>query len=135
MRIGGNDTEQRPSRRVLVVDDHVDSAEALALLMQRDGWETRVCFDGPSALDAVAAFAPDVVLLDVFLPGLDGIEVCRRLRATAPEVRVVAMTGWTRSVNRGVAVTHGFDGLVPKPVDLDRLQALLASLLPPGPRR
>jgi CheY-like chemotaxis protein len=119
-------------RRVLVVDDHADTAEALALLLERDGWDTRVCLDGHAALQAVGPFAPDVVLLDVFLPRLDGIEVCRRLKVRAPGIPVVAMTGWTRSVDLGVAEAHGFDALLTKPVEPARLQALLRSLLPPG---
>jgi DNA-binding response OmpR family regulator len=116
-------------RRALVVDDHADAAEALALLLDRAGWRTRVCLDGPSALEAAAAFAPHVVLLDVFLPGVDGIEVCRRLRVAAPEVRVVAVTGWTRSVDAGTMTAHGFDALVTKPVEPDRLMALLEAVL------
>jgi two-component system, chemotaxis family, CheB/CheR fusion protein len=121
------------ARRVLVVDDHADAAEALALLLQRDGWKTHVCLDGPAALEAVGPFAPDIVLLDVFLPGIDGIEVCRRLKASVPDLPVVAITGWTRSVDHGAAAAHGFDALVAKPVEPARLQALLRTLLPTGP--
>src|SRR6185369_7558019 len=85
-----------PRRRILVVDDNTDSAESLAQLMTILGHEVRVARDGFEALVTAEAFGPDVVLLDIGLPGIDGYEVARRLRRQpgGAQVTLVALTGW-----------------------------------------
>ena len=117
-------------RRVLVVDDNQDAAEMLALLLERDGFETRVAHTGPEALDGAATLAPDVVLLDLGLPGLDGYEVARRLRADRSRTQpvLVAVTGWGSDEDRSKSRAAGFDHHLIKPVDHARLVELLAAL-------
>jgi signal transduction histidine kinase/CheY-like chemotaxis protein len=113
--------------RVLVVDDNVDAAMTLAEAMRFDGHEVFTAHDGPSALEQAAAFAPEVVLLDIGLPGLDGYEVARLLRQL-PALRktlIVALTGFGQESDRERALQAGFDEHLVKPVDLDVVQAVL----------
>ncbi|HVK67743.1 MAG TPA: PAS domain S-box protein [Polyangium sp.] len=120
-------------RRVLIVDDNFDAAESLALMLGYLGHDTRVAHDGPSTIDIAAAFQPEVVLLDIGLPGLDGYEVARRLRAQR-ETRaaiLVALTGYGQEEDRKRARRAGFDHHLTKPVDHDRLISLLTSRVTP----
>jgi signal transduction histidine kinase/DNA-binding response OmpR family regulator len=117
------------TRRVLVVDDNRDAAESLALLLGVAGHATRVSHDGPSALTTAAEFQPDAVLLDIGLPGMDGYEVARRLRA-APTTRralLVALTGYGQIEDQRRAREAGFDHHLVKPADLEALAALLST--------
>jgi len=113
--------------RMLVVDDNGDSAESLALLLSLAGHETHVAHTGPEALDRADALRPDAVLLDLGLPGLNGYEVCRRLRAAAwaREIPIVAITGWGQADDRQRSKDAGFDGHLVKPVVFGELTALL----------
>ena len=113
--------------RVLVVDDHVDAAETLAMLLRLGGHEVRVAHDADSALAAGEGFAPQVALLDIGLPGVDGHELARRLRARpwGRGVRLVALTGWGQPGDRQRAADAGFDEHLVKPVDPERLEAAL----------
>jgi two-component system CheB/CheR fusion protein len=116
----------RQSRRVLVVDDNRDAADSLALVLRIDGHEVAVAYDGPSALAMAPAFGPAVVLLDLGMPGLDGYEVCRRLRRM-PELagaRVVAVTGWGQEADRRRSADAGFDHHLVKPADPDAIRRL-----------
>jgi CheY-like chemotaxis protein len=111
---------------VLVVDDSRDAAESLALVLRLQGHEARVALDGPEALDALDAFRPDAVLLDVGLPGMDGYEVARHIRQRPAFGRttLVAVTGYGREEDRRRAAEAGFDHHLTKPADpavLDRL--------------
>lgn len=115
-------------RRVLVVDDNRDAAESLAILLRSFGSETCVAFDGPSALRALSEFRPDAVLLDIGMPGMDGHEVARRIRAR-PEfshVLLVALTGWGQEEDRRRSRLAGFDHHLNKPADMNALVAVLA---------
>ncbi len=117
-------------RRILVVDDNVDSAQSLALLMQLAGNEVRMAHDGPSALEVAAALVPDVVLLDIGLPGMSGHDVARRMRAM-PQLReavLIAQTGWGQEEDRRRSEEAGFNVHLVKPVDPAALQRLLAAL-------
>ncbi|QJW92958.1 PAS domain S-box protein [Frigoriglobus tundricola] len=117
-------------RRILVVDDNVDGAESLAELLQISGHVTRTAHSGPAALTAAAEHRPDLVFLDIGLPGLDGYEVARRLRAdplTAGTV-LVALTGWGTEDDRRKTKEAGFDFHLTKPVEGDRVMALLGRL-------
>jgi len=117
-------------RRILIVDDSEDSAESLALLLQLDGHETHKAHDGAAAIEAVARLRPDVVLLDIGLPGLNGYEVCSRIRKEpwGKELRLVALTGWGQEEDRQRSRDAGFDAHLVKPVDHDVLLKLIASL-------
>jgi CheY-like chemotaxis protein len=114
--------------RVLVVDDCPDTTAALAILLRCWSHDVRVAHDGPAALETAAGFRPDVVLLDVGLPGMDGYEVARRLRGEVGLARalLVAVTGYGQEADR-LSREAGCDRHLLKPVDLDALQGLLAS--------
>jgi PAS domain S-box-containing protein len=115
-------------RRVLVVDDNRDAAESLAILLGLKGYELRTVHDGVSAIGEVAQFRPDVVLLDLGLPGLNGYEVARRIRdQQGDEVVLVAVTGWGAEDDRRRSAAAGFDHHLTKPVDLEMLSELIAS--------
>jgi CheY-like chemotaxis protein len=114
-------------RRVLVVDDNVDAAATLDLLLRSLGHETRVAHDGMKALEIAHQFRPEVILLDIGMPGLDGYEVARRLRAMnhGTSFRIVAVTGWGQDADRSKAKEAGFDLHLVKPVDLGVLSKVL----------
>ena len=118
----------RRSQRVLVVDDNPDAATALGALLTSLGHETRIVHDGVRALEEAPAFRPDIVLLDIGMPGIDGFEVARRLRALRqePEPRIVAVTGWGDEMDRQQSREAGFDLHLVKPVDADVLARVLA---------
>jgi CheY-like chemotaxis protein len=121
---------RRDPCRVLVVDDHVDNAESLSMLVQVMGHEVATAFDGPEAVEVAEQFRPDLVLLDIGLPTLDGFEVAERLRAGehGDKMFLVAITGWTRDEERERARAAGFDEHMTKPIDPARLEALIASV-------
>lgn len=114
-------------RRVLVVDDNRDAAESLAMLLEISGYEVRVAYDGMQALEELERFHPDVVLLDIGMPGLDGYEVARRMRASprGKAVRLVALTGWGQGQDKCRAAEAGFDEHLTKPVDPALIETLL----------
>jgi PAS domain S-box-containing protein len=120
-------------RRILVVDDNADSAEALALALGAIGHEVRLAGDGPSALEVAAEFKPQVVLLDIGLPGMDGYEVARRLRARKEwaGVVLVALTGYGQEEDRRRARDAGFDHHLVKPIPPEAILALLGGPPPP----
>src|SRR5205814_5862708 len=109
------------ARRVLIVDDDVDATEMLADALRAAGHEVREEHDGASALVAAAQFQPDVVLLDLGLPGMDGIEVARRLRSypQLAQVRIVALTGFGQGADRRRSAAVGIESHLVKPVDVD----------------
>jgi CheY-like chemotaxis protein len=114
---------------VLIVDDDEDTAMSLALLLELEGLHARFATDGVRALDAFEKFLPDVVLLDLGLPGLDGYEVARRMRASTCgcHALVIAVTGWTQAEVRQRSRDAGCDYHLVKPVDLRLLRGLLSS--------
>ncbi len=115
-------------RRILVVDDNVDAAEVLADALGMLGFDTRVAFDGPSALEAAHEFKPELAFLDLGLPVMDGFELARRLRETG-DVSLVAVTGYGQQADRDRSRAAGFAEHLVKPVDLDTVQATLTRLL------
>jgi PAS domain S-box-containing protein len=119
-------------RRILVVDDNLDSAESLAMLLHITGHETVTAHDGAAALEAARRHRPEVVLLDIGLPTLNGYEVCRRLREESwgKGMVVIALTGWGQDEDRRKSREAGFDGHLVKPVNYAALVALLDSLGP-----
>jgi signal transduction histidine kinase len=114
-------------RRVLVADDNRDSAETLAMLLRVEGHEVVIAHDGSAALAAFGGFAPDVVLLDIGMPGPNGYEVALRIRQSRPdaEIKLVAITGWGQESDKERAFAAGFDHHLTKPVDPRQLSALL----------
>ena len=120
------------SRRILVVDDNADAAEALALVLTLCGNEVRTANDGFKAIEVAERFLPDVVLLDLGMPRLDGFEAARRIRAQtwSKNMLLVAQTGWGQEEDRRRTQEAGFDAHLIKPVDHDRLLKLLAQNAP-----
>jgi CheY-like chemotaxis protein len=117
-------------RRILIVDDNQDSAESLAMLLEITGNTTYMAHDGVEALAVIERHRPQIVLLDIGLPKLNGHEVCRRLRAQpwGKDIRVIALTGWGQEEDRRQSEEAGFDGHLVKPVDYDNLLELLRKL-------
>lgn len=127
-------SEPASSRRVLVVDDNQDGAASLAMLLQLSGHETFLAHDGQSALDEAERLRPDVVLLDIGLPGMSGYEVCRSIRGQSwgQDLVMVAVTGWGQADDRHRSRAAGFDAHVVKPVDPEVLTKLLSPVETPG---
>ncbi len=123
----GPSKAQSAVRRVLVVDDNSDAASTLELLLKSLGHEVRVANEGLEALRVAEEFRPEVVLLDIGMPGLDGYEIARRLRASRlePQPRIVAITGWGQGADRERSHEAGFDLHLVKPVDMHELERAL----------
>jgi PAS domain S-box-containing protein len=116
------------SLRILVVDDRKDAADSLAEVLTLMGQETRVVYDGPSALSLVSEFHPHVALLDIGLPGMSGYEIAERIRTDDQlnMISLVAMTGYGQAEDRQKALEAGFDHHLIKPIDLRKLGDILA---------
>ncbi|MSR56742.1 MAG: response regulator [Planctomycetaceae bacterium] len=114
-------------RRVLIVDDNQDAADSLRMLLRLLGHQVRVAHHGGGALEAVAAELPEIVLLDIGMPGMDGYEVARRLRALpeGKQLVLVALTGWGQEHDRQRSRAAGFDQHLTKPVESAALEAVL----------
>ena len=114
--------------RVLVVDDNVDSAQSMSLLLGLEGYQVECAYDGEEALPSAERFAPQVVLLDLGLPRFSGFEVARRLRAepTGDGLLLVAVSGYGRERDRQAAHDAGFDLHLTKPADPDEVLRVLA---------
>ena len=117
-------------RRILIVDDNRDSADSLAMLLEITGNKTYMAYDGVEAVEAIEKYRPEVVLLDIGLPKLDGHEVCRRVREQTwgKGILIIALTGWGQDDDRRKSEEAGFNGHLVKPVDYDNLLQLLNSL-------
>lgn len=120
--------EPSSNHRILLVDDNVDGAESLAMLLQFNGHEIRTAEDGPAALAIAADFRPDVVLLDIGLPGMSGYEVARHLRGSraTSKALLIAVTGYGQPDDVDRATAAGFDHHVVKPVSLERILELIS---------
>ena len=115
--------------RILVVDDSPDAADSLGLLLSVLGHQVRVVYDGPTALQAASSFQPQLVFLDIGLPGMDGYEVAQRLRRQSGlrDVCLIAATGFGQEAERRRCLEEGFDHFLLKPFDPTELEALLAA--------
>ncbi|MGQ0522852.1 MAG: hybrid sensor histidine kinase/response regulator [Betaproteobacteria bacterium] len=114
-------------RRILVVDDHVDAARMLQLLLQCEGHDTRIAHDGPAALKAVEEFKPEFVFLDIGLPGMNGYEIARALRGhqSRSKIFLIALTGWGQPSDIRESKEAGFDLHMVKPLDTASVKRLL----------
>jgi DNA-binding response OmpR family regulator len=117
---------QKP-RRILVVDDNKDAADALALFLQMDGHAVRCVYDGRSALEVASEFMPEVVLLDIGLPDMDGYALAQNLRRQAKNASatLIAVTGYGQEGDRDRSAESGIDHHLIKPVDTAELLRLL----------
>jgi len=120
--------------RILIVDDNRDGADSLSHMLQLMGNDTRTAYDGVEAVDAAGNFRPDVVLLDIGLPRLNGYDACRRIRGQswADNVVIFAMTGWGQEEDRRRSHDAGFDHHMVKPVEPKTLMSMLAALPRPN---
>jgi CheY-like chemotaxis protein len=121
-----------PPRRILVVDDNVDAARALGLVLRVLGHDVRVVFSSEDCLKALETFVPEVLFLDIGLPGMDGYEVARAVRRLPgmDELFLVALTGYGREEDRRKTREAGFDYHLVKPAGMQDVQLLLATLAP-----
>jgi PAS domain S-box-containing protein len=120
------------ARRILVVDDNVDAANMLATQLRQDGHEVHVVHDGPAALLAAEGFRPDIILLDIGMPGMNGLEVARKLRERrrGPQPVIVAVTGWGNAEDEERSREAGFDLHLVKPVEETRLREIIGQRPP-----
>jgi PAS domain S-box-containing protein len=125
----GSEARESTGRRVLVADDNRDSADLLAELVHELGNEVSLAYDGEEAVEVARSFEPDVAVLDIGMPKMDGYEVARRIRSEsgARSVKLVALTGWGQAEDRRRAREAGFDEHLVKPVELEALRALLVA--------
>src|SRR6185369_12645763 len=130
MPVADNGSAAAGDRRVLIVDDNQDSADSLSMLLEITGNKTFQAHDGVEALEAVEKYRPEVILLDIGLPKLDGHEVCRRVREKpwGRDIVIIALTGWGQDDDRRKSEEAGFNGHLVKPVDYDQLLELLGEL-------
>lgn len=118
-------------RRILVVDDNRDGADSLAMLLRMLGSEVQTVYDGLNAVAAAGEFRPDVILMDIGLPGLNGYEAARRIRnESSQDVILIAVTGWGQEEDRRKAYVAGFDHHLTKPVDASALREILSTTPP-----
>lgn len=117
--------------RILVVDDNADAAHSLGRLLSLLGKEVRVALDGESAIAALESFAADVVLLDLGMHGMDGIETAQAIRARSEwnNVALVALTGWGQEQDRKRTVSAGFMAHLVKPVNIDQVEAAISQAM------
>ncbi|MEO8467627.1 MAG: ATP-binding protein [Gammaproteobacteria bacterium] len=115
------------SSRIVIIDDNEDAADILSMFVQQLGGSARVAYDAISGLELVQEFGPDVVFLDIGMPGMDGYEACRRIRQTKSQshVVIVAVTGWGQAHDKERALDAGFDAHLTKPIDPVALARLL----------
>jgi CheY-like chemotaxis protein len=118
-----------PGLRILVVDDNQDSACSMTLLLELQGHQVNVAHAGQAALKIAGEFRPDVILLDIGMPGMNGYEVARQLRVqdTFADTVLVAVTGYGRASDVKQTEAAGFDHHLVKPIDYEKLQSLLAA--------
>ena len=127
-------TSRPPGRSILIIEDNADARDALRILLELDGHVVEAAGEGTEGLQIAQAHDPDIALVDIGLPGLDGFEIARRLRASGSRRPVlVALTGYSEPEDRRRAAEAGFDSLLVKPVDPSTLSRLLSTLEIPGP--
>lgn len=128
--IAGENAKATTARRVLVVDDNRDAAESLAVYLQFGGHTVKTAYDGIEAVEEAESFRPDIILLDIGMPNLNGYEVCRRIRETAwgKSITVIAQTGWGQEDDKRRTREAGFDDHLVKPVDPVTVTKIVAAL-------
>jgi CheY-like chemotaxis protein len=114
------------ARRVVIVEDSEDTRVSLQRVLEREGHTVHTAADGPSGLDAIAHLQPDVALIDIGLPGLDGYGLAARLRSVGSRTYLIALTGYGRPEDRTGGDDSGFDAHLTKPPPMERLLALVA---------
>jgi CheY-like chemotaxis protein len=115
------------ARRILVVDDNPDCADSIALLLRLLGHEVEIARDGLETVAVAERYRPEIILLDITMPKLDGYEACRRIREYhwGKSILIFALTGWAQESDRRKSRDAGFNGHLAKPIELDALRQLL----------
>ena len=115
-------------KRVLIIDDNKDAADSLAQLLQLDGHETQAAYSSKQALEHVQLFGPDIMLLDIGLPEMNGYEIAKALRSrpSLDHLRLIAVTGYGQAIDRQFALTAGFNDHLMKPLDIAALRRAMA---------
>lgn len=128
--------EAGPALRLLLVDDSVDAALAMSLVLESDGYEVRVAHEAKSALETAAQFEPEIVLLDLGLPGMDGFQLARAMRANPATATalLIAVTGYGQATDRERSRDAGFDHHLVKPVSSEEIQQVITARFPNGRR-
>jgi CheY-like chemotaxis protein len=119
-------------RSILIVEDNADARDALRVLLELEGYGVEAAEEGREAIEIARTKDPDVALVDIGLPGIDGYEVARQVRAHGRRPVLIALTGYSQPEDRRRAIEAGFDDVLVKPVDPSTLTALLATLEIPG---
>jgi CheY-like chemotaxis protein len=124
---GRESAKHGAKRRVLVVDDNVDAADSMAALLSMMGHEIRTAHDGEQAIEVAQSFEPDVILMDIGMPKMDGLEAARRIRKLAlrKQPKIAALTGWGQEADRRGSSEAGIDRHLVKPVELQAVTQLL----------
>jgi DNA-binding response OmpR family regulator len=117
------------TKRILVTDDNQDAANSVAMLLRLSGHDVETAYDGISAIQKAEAYRPEIMLLDIGLPGMNGYDVCRSIRQQpwGNGIRIVALTGWGQDQDRRNAREAGFDDHLVKPVDPQVLRRTVAA--------
>jgi CheY-like chemotaxis protein len=126
--------EAPPRLKILVVDDNRDVATSLSMLLDLMGHEVRVAYDGEKAVQLAGEFRPQIVLLDLGMPNVDGYETCRRIRGHGwgADMTLIAVSGWGQDEDRRKSATAGFDAHLVKPVSPETLAELSSRLHSPA---
>jgi CheY-like chemotaxis protein len=119
-------------RSILIVEDNADARDALRVLLELEGYVVEAVEEGHQAIDVARTKDPDIALVDIGLPGIDGHEVARQVRAHGRRPILIALTGYSQPEDRRRAIEAGFDDVLVKPVDPTALTAMLATLEIPG---
>ena len=127
--IGGSSTPVRVASKVLYAEDDRAIRSAVTRALELEGFEVHAVGDGAAALDAVEAFGPDLIVLDVMMPYVDGLSVCRRLRSLGDHTPILMLTARTETADRVSGLDAGADGYLPKPFDIDEFLAHVRALL------
>lgn len=129
MEKGQNGRQPGPKRRVLVIDDNQDAATTLAMLLKLTGNEAHTRFDGRAGIEAAENLRPQVIILDISMPDLDGYQTCRLIREQpwGRNMLLIALSGYGQAEDKRRSAEAGFDAHLVKPVDLPSLNELLAS--------
>jgi len=130
MQMGERDTSLSLPRKIMVVDDNFDAAQSMAALIGLEGHEVQTAYNGKDALLLAQAFRPEVMLIDLCMPDVDGYQVAQRLKdhAWGRQITLVALTGWGQPEDRLHAQTLGFTHYLVKPVALKEVHALINGL-------
>src|SRR5271169_2798981 len=120
-------------KRILIVDDEVDIASSIQYVLKQEGFQTLLAHDGSKAMELFTGEKPDLIILDLMMPGLDGYEVCRRVRSTDPKIPILMLTARTSEIDTVVGLELGANDYIAKPVRLRELVARVKAHLRESP--